>query len=546
MAKDPYIEWLDEDAARLDALAKIAKEKGYTVKLFKGKKKNDGKSDRPSGRSLWQDKIHFPEWKEARSLTVSIDFDRTFSADPKLWGEFAREASDSGNTVVMITRREDTEKNRAEIESVVGDYANAFDSVILAGGNTQKEAAAKQAGIKVDIWIDDSPQTIKSRAFCATGQGGGIDNSCSSKDGGGGSSDAGGEKQGEFDFAKDYAGQKLASDPANPFTEADGQKGKIDKIKTKDGNEIAVVDRGDVNQSEYLDEIESDGEARGFIVDFDTAKDVGQDETPITNSDEGYGPYAAFVGDAYGVLNGQDDVSSAEDTIDMHGTDYGTFDEDMAIQMVDERLDEQWSEISKDPEDLANELGRDDVEAFKEELASGSLSMADIEDEWKTNNRDDAYSVIEDQRNEARQSAVEGMRNELESNLARSTLNCCIQLYRGMSLGSMAVEQAIQSGFIVHEGANSWTTSRDTARGFGAAQVLLVCRNPRAGHVYRANLNREQEVTRPPSRMRITGVVKTKTGTVLYVDEDEDYKSPGWDDTVRETISANRGSDDEQ
>jgi hypothetical protein len=32
------------------------------------------------------------------------------------------------------------------------------------------------------------------------------------------------------------------------------------------------------------------------------------------------------------------------------------------------------------------------------------------------------------------------------------------------------------------------------------------------------------EVIRPPSRMRILGVVRTKTGTVLHVDEDEDYK----------------------
>lgn len=138
----------------------------------------------PAGRSLWQGSLRDAE---GRSLTISIDFDRTFSADPELMGDFAAKAKEDGNTVVMITRREDTPEDRKVIEDTLGQYADAFDAVILAGPDTQKEAAAKQAGISVDIWIDDSPQTIKeSRGFCPTGKGGGIDNSCSSKDGGGG------------------------------------------------------------------------------------------------------------------------------------------------------------------------------------------------------------------------------------------------------------------------------------------------------------------------------------------------------------------------
>jgi HK97 family phage portal protein len=137
-----------------------------------------------AGRSLWQGSLRDAE---GRSLTISIDFDRTFSADPELMGDFAAKAKEDGNTVVMITRREDTPEDRKVIEDTLGQYADAFDAVILAGPDTQKEAAAKQAGISVDIWIDDSPQTIKeSRGFCPTGSGGGIDNSCSSKDGGGG------------------------------------------------------------------------------------------------------------------------------------------------------------------------------------------------------------------------------------------------------------------------------------------------------------------------------------------------------------------------
>ena len=96
---------------------------------------------------------------EARSLTLSIDFDRTFAADPALWGEFARKAVADGNTVVMISRR--PEEDRATVMETLGDYADAFSQVLLIGGDTLKGDAAAAAGIEVDVWVDDSPQTIR-------------------------------------------------------------------------------------------------------------------------------------------------------------------------------------------------------------------------------------------------------------------------------------------------------------------------------------------------------------------------------------------------
>jgi hypothetical protein len=103
----------------------------------------------PVGRSL----------PEARAMTISIDFDRTFAADPKLWGEFARKSVADGNTVVMISRR--PEEDREEVISSLGDYAESFSQVLLVGGDTLKADAAEAAGIDVDVWVDDSPQTIK-------------------------------------------------------------------------------------------------------------------------------------------------------------------------------------------------------------------------------------------------------------------------------------------------------------------------------------------------------------------------------------------------
>jgi HK97 family phage portal protein len=96
---------------------------------------------------------------ESRALTISIDFDRTFAADPKLWGAFAKNAADNGNQVVMISRR--PESDRQEVVETLGDYAAAFSQVLLVGPERLKEQAAEEAGVKVDVWVDDSPQFIK-------------------------------------------------------------------------------------------------------------------------------------------------------------------------------------------------------------------------------------------------------------------------------------------------------------------------------------------------------------------------------------------------
>ena len=76
-----------------------------------------------------------------------------------MWGEFAANAKASGNTVVMVSRRPDTEADRSEVTATLGDFAAAFDSVLLVG-EQMKADAAKAAGLAVDIWVDDSPQFI--------------------------------------------------------------------------------------------------------------------------------------------------------------------------------------------------------------------------------------------------------------------------------------------------------------------------------------------------------------------------------------------------
>ena len=111
-------------------------------------------------------------WKNARglvshradekALTISLDYDRTFTAAPGLWRSFIADATARGNRVVCITRREDTEENRHELRLAFGDLE--VQGLILCGTDTKKRAAAQAAGVEVDVWIDDYPEGIVADA----------------------------------------------------------------------------------------------------------------------------------------------------------------------------------------------------------------------------------------------------------------------------------------------------------------------------------------------------------------------------------------------
>lgn len=102
---------------------------------------------------------------EPKALTISIDYDRTFSAAPGLWRSFIVDATGRGNRVVCISRREDTEPNREELRLAFGDLDLA--ALLLCGTGTQKRDAAAAAGLEIDVWIDDYPEGIVARSVPA-------------------------------------------------------------------------------------------------------------------------------------------------------------------------------------------------------------------------------------------------------------------------------------------------------------------------------------------------------------------------------------------
>ena len=61
----------------------------------------------------------------------------------------------------MISRRDDTPENRAEVLAALGEDSDV-SAVILCGAASSKRDAATAAGFEVDVWIDDTPATVDS------------------------------------------------------------------------------------------------------------------------------------------------------------------------------------------------------------------------------------------------------------------------------------------------------------------------------------------------------------------------------------------------
>jgi len=341
----------------------------------------------------------------------------------------------------------------------------------------------------------------QARGFCPNGEGNGVTNDCSSK--GGGSLQLFSE-----DTAKWHSGESLDKEfPREYWTEKD-TKESYSVVDTR-GGKVPVLDRRDTNTPDYLDEIECHGSECGLGVTFEDAKML----QPDSDIDPSWSPLDAYIGKGYGYFTGND--SEGDESIDFHGADYGTIDDYMAEELKKEKQKENeaaWESLDKNSEfgDRWDSMTEDEKNAAQSDWV------------WQQNEFID--EEIDTMRNEARGAAVEKMKEELEKAVARETIECCLQLYRGISVDEQQARRILSDGYVSHDAVNSWTTSRGTARSFGGNRLLLVMQKPRVGYVFKPDTHSEAEVVRPPSRLKITGAVKTKTGMVLYVNEDEDYR----------------------
>jgi hypothetical protein len=91
-------------------------------------------------------------------MIIAIDYDGTYAVVPEIWDQVIKLFQDAGHTVICVTSR--TESWGQPVLDSIGKLV----PVIFAGSEGKREAALKRS-YKVDIFIDDMPETIGSLVF---------------------------------------------------------------------------------------------------------------------------------------------------------------------------------------------------------------------------------------------------------------------------------------------------------------------------------------------------------------------------------------------
>lgn len=90
-----------------------------------------------------------------KKLTFSLDYDDTFTADPRLWRDWTLLAINHGHSVYCVTARQDSESNLQEIKHGFG-----CPIIVVMTSGQQKRQFCIDSGLRIDVWIDDAPDAI--------------------------------------------------------------------------------------------------------------------------------------------------------------------------------------------------------------------------------------------------------------------------------------------------------------------------------------------------------------------------------------------------
>ena len=87
-----------------------------------------------------------------KPLTISIDLDKTWTADPAIFALIAHAFKARGHTVIICTRRTEL-SHKERIALQIPEFVTLF----FASYGFKRDAVP----FPVDIWIDDEPGTIE-------------------------------------------------------------------------------------------------------------------------------------------------------------------------------------------------------------------------------------------------------------------------------------------------------------------------------------------------------------------------------------------------
>ena len=90
-------------------------------------------------------------------MIIAIDYDETYDMDPTFWEEVKHLAECREHKVICVTARY-TKPGTHDRHERVPSFP------IYCTSNQPKRAYMASLGIKVDVWVDDSPESIVSYA----------------------------------------------------------------------------------------------------------------------------------------------------------------------------------------------------------------------------------------------------------------------------------------------------------------------------------------------------------------------------------------------
>lgn len=93
-------------------------------------------------------------------MNIALDFDDTYTADPMFFDSLISNAKACGHDIRFVTARSPNSKYNGDIATV----SNAMDIPIIFTDMQSKQEVCEQNNFLVDIWIDDNPLGIPTRA----------------------------------------------------------------------------------------------------------------------------------------------------------------------------------------------------------------------------------------------------------------------------------------------------------------------------------------------------------------------------------------------
>jgi hypothetical protein len=93
-------------------------------------------------------------------VNVSLDYDRTYTLDPKAWDEFIETFQREGHSVYVVTMRYNDNAEGREVREALGNKADG----IFFTGRKAKRVYMQERGVTISIWIDDMPEFILTDA----------------------------------------------------------------------------------------------------------------------------------------------------------------------------------------------------------------------------------------------------------------------------------------------------------------------------------------------------------------------------------------------